>query len=199
MIGELPTALTVGGVSYSIRTDYRIILNICQAFNDPDLTEQEKCYVCIRCLFENYEKIPREHLGEAVEKAYWFVGGGDIPQEDTPQAKVMDWEQDEHIIFPAVSKVAGYEVRSAPYLHWWVFIGLFNEIGEGLFTSVISLRSKINKHKKLERSEREFYRQHKHLIDLRQKKSQKEIEEEQEDQEFLKQLLAGDNSWQTDI
>ena len=190
MIGELPTSLAVGGKHYEIRTDYRVVLNICQAFNDPDLTDREKCYVCVKCLYEDYHTIPREHMQEAIEKAYWFVGGGDIPQENVQPAKTLDWEQDESIIFPAVSKVAGYEVRSVPYLHWWVFIGRFNEIGEGLFSEVISIRSKLNKRKKLEKYEREFYIAHKNLIKLKDKKSAKELAEEREDQEFLDQLLG---------
>lgn len=190
MIGDLPTSLAVGGINYKIRTDYRVILNICQAFNDPDLTDREKCYVCVKCLYEDYHIIPREHMQEAIEKAYWFVGGGDIPQENVQPAKTLDWEQDESIIFPAVSKVAGYEVRSVPYLHWWVFIGLFNEIDEGLFSEVISIRSKLNKRKKLEKYEREFYIAHKNLIKLKDKKSAKELAEEREDQEFLDQLLG---------
>lgn len=190
MIGELPTSLEIGGKPYKIRSDYRVILNIYQAFNDPELKEQEKCYVCIKCLYEDYAHIPREHMQEAVEKAYWFVGGGDIPQENVQQAKTLDWEQDESIIFPAVSKVAGYEVRSVPYLHWWVFIGLFNEIGEGLFSEVISIRTKLNKGKKLEKYERDFYKSHKNLINLKEKKSEKELAEEREDQEFLNRLLG---------
>ena len=190
MIGELPTAFEIGGKLYKIRSDYRVILNICQAFGDPELNEREKCYVCIKCLYEDYFHIPKEHIQQAIEKAYWFVGGGDIPQENVQQAKTLDWEQDESIIFPAVSKVAGYEVRSVPYLHWWVFIGLFNEIGEGLFSEVVSIRAKLNKGKKLEKYEREFYKSHKNLISLKEKKSEKELAEEREDQEFLNQLLG---------
>jgi hypothetical protein len=113
MIGSLPTALEIGGKSYEIRTDYRVILNsIFAAFNDPDLTNREKCYVCLKCLYVDFESIPQRDLTEAIEKAYWFVGGGDIPmEENTPDVKVIDWEQDEHMIFPEINKVAGTEVR----------------------------------------------------------------------------------------
>lgn len=196
MIGELPVSLEVGGKSYAIRTDYRVVLNIYQAFNDPELTNEEKCYVCLKCLYTT--SILKEHLQEAVEKAYWFVGGGDVPQENVRSVKVMDWKQDESIIFPAVSKVAGYSVRAAEYVHWWEFIGLFNEVGDGLFAEVVSIRSKLKKGKKLDKYEREFYRNHRKFIDLKEPKSEKELAEEREDQEFLNQLLAGDADWQTD-
>ncbi|MGN1133217.1 MAG: Gp15 family bacteriophage protein [Oscillospiraceae bacterium] len=190
MIGKLPTSLEIGGKQYEIRSDYRVILNIYQAFNDPDLTDREKCYVCLKCLYEDFDSIPQEDIQEAIDKAYWFVGGGNIPQENVQQAKTIDWEQDESIIFPAVSKVAGYEVRSVAYLYWWVFLGLFNEIGEGLFSEVISIRSKLNKGKPLEKWEREFYNLHKNLITLKEKKSAQQIAEEKEDEEFINQLIG---------
>lgn len=178
MLKLLPTALEVGGKSYAIRTDYRVILNIYQAFGDDELSDSEKCYVCLKCLYVDFEKIPQALMQEAINKAYWFVGGGDIPKADV-QFRTMDWEKDESIIFPAISKVAGYEVRSVPYLHWWVVVGLFNEIGEGLFSQVISIRSKIARGKKLEKYEREFYRFHRNLIDLDRLSGEKEREDEE--------------------
>lgn len=178
MLKLLPTALEVGGKSYAIRTDYRVILNIYQAFGDDELSDSEKCYVCLKCLYVDFEKIPQALMQEAINKAYWFVGGGDIPKADV-QFRTMDWEKDESIIFPAISKAAGYEVRSVPYLHWWVVVGLFNEIGEGLFSQVISIRSKIARGKKLEKYEREFYRFHRNLIDLDRLSGEKEREDEE--------------------
>ena len=71
-----------------LRADFRVILRIYSAFADPKLDEREKCYVCLKCLYA--EDIPREHLQEAVDKAYWFVGGGDVPQESVQPAKTID-------------------------------------------------------------------------------------------------------------
>ena len=47
MIGELPTALEVGGELLRIRSDFRVVLNIYAAWNDPELTPEEQCIVCI--------------------------------------------------------------------------------------------------------------------------------------------------------
>lgn len=52
-------------------------------------------------------------------------------------------------------------------MHWWTFLGLFNEIGEGLFSQVVNIRIKKAKGKKLEKHELEFYREHKDLIDIK--------------------------------
>ena len=81
----------------------------------------------------------------------------------------MDWEQDAPHIIPAVNKVLGGEVRSMRELHWWTFLSAYMEIGQSLFSSVLSVRQKKAKHKKLEKDEEEFYRENKALIDLHSK------------------------------
>lgn len=49
---------------------------------------------------------------------------GQEDEEDIMPVKVMDWEQDEPILFPAINQVAGCEVRSVPYIHWWTFVDI---------------------------------------------------------------------------
>lgn len=170
MIGLLPKTLDVNGEQYDIRSDYRVALLIFQAYNDPDLSEYEKTAICIESLFK---KIPGD-WEEALEKASWFLDGGNIPKSEKAPKKLMDWEQDESIIFPAVNKVAGYETRSVEYLHWWSFLGLFNEVGEGLYSQIMNIRSKKAKNKKLEKWEKEFYSEHKELVDLEKRYSVQE-------------------------
>lgn len=189
MIGELPTAFEIGGKAYCIRSDYRVALIVCQAFNDPDLSDKEKCEVCLRCLYPDILSMPEEHLQEAAEKAYWFMGGGNVTQ-GKQDFQSFDWEQDEALIFPAVNKVAGFEVRNVAYMHWWTFLGYFYEVGEGVFSTVVSIRYKLKKHKKLENYERDFYRQNKAMIDLEVKLSEAERQAEQEDSDFLKKLTG---------
>lgn len=45
----------------------------------------------------------------------------------------------------------------------------FYEIGDGMFATVVGIRSKLNKHKKLEKNEQEFYRKNKELVDLKKR------------------------------
>ena len=177
MIGVLPTTLSVDGVDYAIRSDYRVILNIFEAFADDELRDSEKVLVMLKCL---YVDVP-DDIQQAAEKAVWFIdgGGSSATQSDKPQNKVklIDWEQDEQIIFSAVNKVAGKEIRALEYLHWWTFLGFFNEIGEGLFSTVLNIRSKKAKGKKLEKYEQDFYKSHKDLIDIKKKYTEEEKEE----------------------
>ena len=159
MIGVLPKSLTVGGREYEIRTDFRVILRIYEAFDDSELNENDKAEVCVRCLYPAYNEIPSEDFQEAVDKAYWFVGGGDIPHSKPEEIKMLDWKQDESILVPAVSKAAGVpDIRECAHIHWWTFLGLFGEIGEGLFSTVMNIRQKRAKGKPLETWEKEFYR-----------------------------------------
>ena len=174
-IGLLPKSLEISGTHHPIRTDYRDILHIFTAFNDDTLTDTEKAEICLRCLFYHPEAIPPEHLEEAVQKAFWFCDGGDAPKSKGDGVRTFDWEHDESILFPAVSKAAGFEVRSCEYLHWWVFLGYFGEVGEGLFSTVLHIRQKIARGKNLDQWEIDFYKRNLDLIELRTAEEQAEM------------------------
>lgn len=178
MIGRLPKALTVGGIDEPIRSDFRVGLLIFTAYNDVELSDQEKALTMLECLYEDFENIDPQNYNEAIEKGVWFLDGGSMFVDKPIQSKkVMDWEQDEQLIFPAINKVAGFETRAVEYMHLWTFLGFFSEIGEGLFSTVLSIRNKKNKGKKLEKHEEEFYRENKHLIELETKYTKAEQEE----------------------
>ncbi len=185
MIGVLPKSLTVGGREYAINSDFRTILRIYEAFDDNELTPHEQAFVCLKNLFYDYDDIPEKDMQEAADKAYWFVGGGDMPQSEPEKTKVIDWKQDENILFPAINKTAGFEVRECEYLHWWTFLGFFGEIGEGLFSAVMNIRQKKAEGKPLESYEKDFYKKNKHLINI---KTPEDIEAEDELNEVLATL-----------
>lgn len=163
MLGQLPTILMVCGKSHRIRSDFRTILRVIQAFQDEMLTDAEKLYVCLANIYT--EPVPDSDYAEAYKAALDFIDYG--IHEDRPSPRVMDWAHDESVLFPAINKVAGYEVRSAEYLHWWTFLGYFQGIDkEDTFGYVLMIRQKKAKHKKLEKWEREFYTENKRLCDI---------------------------------
>lgn len=186
MIGQLPKKLEVNGIPRTIRSDYRVALLIFQAFADIEMPESDKAVTMLECLYEDYKLLLPEEYQEAVEKAAWFLDGGKEHEDPKDNRKLMDWEQDEGIIFSAINKVAGCETRAMEYMHWWTFLGFYYEIGESLFSTVIGIRDKKSKGKKLEKHEQEFYRDNKQLIDLNTKYSPEELEE----MERLNQLLG---------
>lgn len=162
----LPKALNVGGKDYPIRYQFSAILDILSAYGDPELDDDEKTEVLLGILFPDYQKIPREHLQEAVKKACEFIDCG-AKNDGRQRPKVMDWNHDADIIIPAVNKVAGMEVRANPDLHWWTFWGFFMSIGDSLFSTVLHIRRKKAERKKLEKWEEEFYRENRSLVDMR--------------------------------
>ena len=172
MLGKLPKQLQINGRDIPIQSDYRIALLIFQAFNDPELSEQEKAYVMLDALI-GLDKLNQGEIEEASKACVWFLDGGkDYSKNNSPH--LMDWEQDEQMIFSAVNKAAGIETRNADYIHWWTFLGYFSEIQEGLFSTVLMIRQKKAKNKKLDKSEREFYQNNKELIDLKRRYSKEE-------------------------
>ena len=184
MFGSLPTELTVNGKSYEIRTDFRDVLNILIAFDDPDLDNNEKLYICLYGIYKDFDGLPIEDYAEAYEQAMWLISVGN-DEGSTAKRKVMDWEQDEQLIFPAINKIAGCETRSQTYIHWWTFMGYFMEISEGVYSYVLLLRQKKQKHK-LDKEEQAYWDANKSICELRPKLSK----EEKEAKERLLKMLS---------
>lgn len=165
MNAQLPHSVMVNGVSRSIRTHFRDILNIIAAFNDPELEKEEKVYVTLVILYKDFDGLPEEDYEAAFKAAMEFIDHG--IKDDSKSPRVMDWDQDESIMFPAINKVAGFETRSGRYIHWWTFMGYYMEISEGVFSDVISLRMKKAKGKPLEKWEREYWNANKSICVLK--------------------------------
>ena len=184
---DLPKSVEGGDRTWEIRSDYRAILTIITAFEDPDLTPPEKQYTALRIFYPQFEKMPKALYKEAYDELMHFIDHGAEEKDKKPPHRVMDWEQDANILFPAVNKVAGTEVRALDYLHWWTFLGYFMEVHGGVFGTVLQLRQKKAKHKKLEKEEQEFWRANRDLCELKPKLSK----EEEEEKARLKALLGG--------
>src|SRR5699024_352328 len=117
---KLPTSLNVGGRDYKIRTDYRVILDILTAMNDPDIfepemTEEEKqlerALTMLHILYIDFDRMPPSDWKEAAEKACDFIDCG-IKDDGKPKPRTMDWEQDAPLIVPAINKSVKIDVRS---------------------------------------------------------------------------------------
>lgn len=178
MIYELPTSLTVQGVDYPIRTDYRVILDACCAMNDPDLSSGEKALVVIGLIFPDWESFSHDAWEEALQEALWFINCGDDTSQRRPAPKLVDWEKDFQYIVAPINRVAGCEIRAIPYnraentggLHWWSFVSYYYEIGgDCVFAQIVRIRSLLDKGKHLDKTDREWYRQNRHLVDIKNK------------------------------
>lgn len=197
MIGSLPESFTIDGLDYPIRTDYRNILQVFEAFSDPELTQEEKWVVAIYLVFADFfcaeDVILAAYEGfniqEAVDQLSWFITAG-APEREVLEKPTYSWQKDEQIIFSAVNKVAGTEVRNLEYLHWWTFLGYFNEVGEGTFSFIVGIRNKLNRGKKLEKHEKDFLTRNKELVKLERPKTKEELEQEAEYKALMDEVLG---------
>lgn len=176
---ELPSSLFIGDEEFSIRTDFRAVLDALRYLADPEYDTDERALVFLQIIYEEWERIPPARYEEALRKASEFIDAGVKNEASGPRPTTMDWTQDAPLIIPAVNHVLGTEVRAAPHMHWWTFFGAYMEIRDSLYTSVLNIRQKRAKGKTLEKHEMEFYRENRALIDFQkpetpEKKAQKE-------------------------
>lgn len=171
MIGRLPASLEVCGTKYKINADFLNVFRIFEAFDDERLSGYSKMKICIMRLYT--DEIPREMYNEAYSKACWFLdGGGAYRSAKKESVRLVDFEQDETMLFAAVNAAAHTEVRACEFLHWWTFLSYYISLPpDSLYAQVINIRSKNSKKKPLEKWEKEFYKANKDIIDLRKKYS----------------------------
>ena len=160
---EIPTTITVGSTEYRIRNkgDYRMVLDCFSALQDASLNSNERLFCSLIIFYEDINCIADinkfEDLEEAATKMFDFFNCGRSQSVGKKMNhKLIDWEQDSQIICSAINKVANKEVRAEPYIHWWTFMGYYSAVGESLLSTIVSIRDKIVKGKKLEKHERIF-------------------------------------------
>lgn len=160
----LPTSVTVRDREFHITNDgdFRMVLDCFCALNDAELSEDLRVLASLLIFYNEFEELAdlpqdEEILKELCKAMYRFFNCG---QDEAPGAvtnePVIDWEQDSTIVCAAINNVAHQEVRALPYLHWWTFMGYYMSVGESVLSTVVSIRSKVQKHKKLEKWEQEF-------------------------------------------
>lgn len=161
---ELPTSIILGNQSFTVRNrgDFRTVIDCFKALDDPELTKQERIMCCLVIFYEDLnsiedlEKLPDIEL--AYNKMVWFFNCGQDSIGAQSNYKIIDWEKDSMLICSAVNNVAQKEIRVEPYVHWWTFMGYYLAIGECSLSTVVSIRSKRAKGKKLEKYESQFVR-----------------------------------------
>ncbi|MDD6319606.1 MAG: Gp15 family bacteriophage protein [Oscillospiraceae bacterium] len=180
----LPSCLTVEGKSYGIHADYRDVLDVIQCLNGKDEPEFIRWYVALSLFYK--EEVPVCHRSAAMNAMADFIACGQ-PQSCAPGPKLLDWQRDAAVIVADVNRVAGQEVRALPFLHWWTFIAYFNAIGEGQLSTLLRVRGKLRRGRKLEPWEMDYYRENRALVDGREPPTV----QEQQEKARLERILAG--------
>jgi len=160
----LPTSLLIANTEYQIDTDFRTCLKIILAFEDNELTTQEKQIVLLSMLFDT---LPPDTT-EAIKQAMWFLDGGQARsegEEENHPIRVYSFAKDANFIFAAFRQTHGIDLQKVE-LHWWEFLALFMDLGgETTFSQLIGLRKRI-KTGKATKEERAVADEAKDLIEL---------------------------------
>lgn len=180
---DLPEVVDNNGVELRIREkcDYRIVKKVIRALKDIELKDEERIQCALVIFYENYDEI--KDVEDAVKQMNFIIDCGNqykgesIPTPTDNKPPIMDWDYDWDIIAPEINKVLGYDIRTPrKFTHWWTMIGAYMCIGEGTFNTVVSIRSKRAKGKKLDKWEEEYIREHRKMVELPRKLTAEEEE-----------------------
>jgi len=141
LVDSLPETVKVGGKTYLINTDFRACLRTIMACEDASLTGYEKSLVILTNLFP---EIP-DDLDAALEKAQWFLDGGECQQdtEEQRQPRVYSFAKDANFIFAAFRQTHRIDLQTED-MHWWKFIALFMDVGQDTtFSQLTALRKRL--------------------------------------------------------
>ena len=164
---SLPTTVAVSGTEYSVRTDFRVILEIFVMLSDPELSDADKTEALLRMFYPDPPPASETEAALAAFRA--FVDPGSDSSGKTPAKRgpsLVNWSHDFPLLVGPVNRVLGTECRALPYLHWYTFLAAYMDIDpESVFSQTLRIREKLRSGKKLEKVEREFYRRNPDLVD----------------------------------
>ena len=168
---NLSDTVPVSGAEYSVRTDFRVILEIFVMLDDPDLTDADKTEALFRMFY-----VERPPDAEAALQAFTdFVDPRHGNQGKKPSGRLIDWSQDFDLMVAPINHILGFECRAVDYLHWRTFLSAYLEIPpDSVFARVLRIREKLRTGKKLEKNERSWYNKNRELVHLKPKFSRDE-------------------------
>lgn len=159
---ELPKEAVLCGEAFPHKTDYRQILKLIAVLSDEGKPAQLRWLTALAYFYE--KPIPQALEEAAMAYLSDFLSYGEA---GTPGPKLLDWRIDAPEIIADINAVAGMEVRSLDYLHWWSFLSFFHGIRDGRLSALVTIRDKLRRGKKLEPHEQEYYIRNKAKVRLR--------------------------------
>jgi len=185
LVDAPPESITIADTEYQLNTDFRACLKIIMAFEDNELTPQEKQLVLLGNL---YSVVPND-LTAALDRANWFLNGG---KENTPDenevtpVRVYSFAKDGNFIYAAFRQTHGIDLSTAQ-LHWWTFLALFMDLGQDTtFCQLTALRKRL-KTGKASKEEKAAAHDMGEMIDLPDV-DERSLDEKEAENEFLSKV-----------
>lgn len=163
LVNKFPVKIKIDDDIFDINTDFRNCLKIIIAFEDEELTIEEKYYIMLMRL---YGFVP-DNQEEAIRKAILFLDCGEKRNDDTEKPRLYSFTKDAKYIYSAIETSSnGIDLETIEYLHWWKFCYKFFDIKKDTtFNNIINLRDKKNRGK-LSKEERDVFFESREILDL---------------------------------
>lgn len=183
---ELPTTVNIDGKVFHIRRkgDFRVILDCFSALQDDELDKEYKILTAIIIFYEEFKSLEdtnkyADYIEKLALEMFQFINcGQDNQQGAESNISLINWNEDSQIICAAVNNVAKQEVRILDYLHWWTFLGYYMSVGQSVLSTVVSIRDKVYRGKKLDKWEQDFKKENPQFFVRKQATIEREFEEE---------------------
>ncbi len=169
---KLPDSVFVEGKNYTINTDFRIWAELC-IFMESSATYEEKI---LKLLLNGYTNELPPHMDSAVKALFDFMARENTTKTNcsTSFEKIMDFSQDEGIIYASFLSQYGIDLYKAN-IHWWTFMHLLNALDENTaFMKIVTYRS-INCNSIKNKEIRKFYRKMKNKYSIKSNMNDEKI------------------------
>ena len=179
-----PETVEINTTEYRLNTDFRACLKIIMAFEDNELTPQEKQFILLGNL---YSVVPND-LEAALDRANWFLNGGkdSATNTDEENPRVYSFAKDGNFIYAAFRQTHGIDLATAK-LHWWTFLALFMDLGQDTtFCQLTALRKRL-KTGKASKEEKAAALSMGEMIDLPEI-DDRTLDEKEAENEFLRKV-----------
>ncbi len=182
---ELPASVDISGQIYKINPDFRTCLNVIMAFEDNDLTPQEKQAILLSSL---YPVLPHDMM-EAIKQANLFLNGGKVSENEDEPMRLYSFSKDANFIFAAFRQTHGIDLQTDD-MHWWKFLALFMDLGQDTtFCQLVSLRKRV-KTGKATKEERAIAREMGEVLEVPDIDT-RTLEEKEREAEFIRLVTQG--------
>ncbi|MCM1327259.1 MAG: bacteriophage Gp15 family protein [Bacteroidales bacterium] len=161
LLDRLPTEYE----GFPIDSDFGVGIQILQALEDEELTEQEQIGTALSLLFP--QDTPDAQT--AIKGLLWFLTDWNHDKHiSEDKTKVTDYDIDQWRIYAAFRQVYGINLNT-DRLHFWEFMGLLTNLPECAYTRVVDIRAKKITGK-MSKEERSIYKKLKDAYSIEQKK-----------------------------
>lgn len=183
---KFPKSIVIDGINYGINADFRNCLIIILAFEDDELSLEDKYEILLLRL---YKKVPK-NIEQAIENGIYFLDCNNyvnLKNNDEVKKRLYSFSNDGARIYSAINQTNHIDLEAIEFLHWWKFVFLFMDINKDcIFSQLLSFRKKIQDGK-LTPDEKKTYLEMRELIDLDYNS------DEEENSEFMNLWNGGDN------